>query len=286
MSDDRDANAEQIAYWNDDAASRWVAHADDLDRALDPLGIAAFEALCLQRGEAVLDIGSGCATTTLDAARRVGAAGRVLAIDVSQAMLAHGRERARARGVEHARFVLADAATHAFEAASFDAAFSRFGVMFFADPVAAFANVRRALRFGARLAFVCWRDIAANPWFSVPADAVRPLVPPQPSPDPHAPGPLAFADPARVRAILDAAGFADVRCEPFDALLSAGPLASAVELLRNVGPTARLLADADVPTVARATEAIERALREHLVEGEVRLRGGVWIVTARNAAPA
>jgi SAM-dependent methyltransferase len=198
-------------------------------------------------------------------------------------MLGVASERARAAGLDNIRFVLADAATEDVGRATFDLAFSRFGVMFFDDPLRAFENVRRALRAAGRIVFVCWRDLAANPWFAVPAAAIRPYVPPQPTPDPHAPGPLAFADAARVRGILEGAGFEAVRTEARDANVALGSHAAALDLLSHIGPASRLLAGLDEHVRAQALLALGDVLREHERDGEVAIMGGVWVVSARCA---
>jgi SAM-dependent methyltransferase len=155
--------------------------------------------------------------------------------------------------------------------------------MFFDDPVVALANVRRSLRPNGRFVFVCWRDLATNPWFHVPHEAVRPHVPPQPKLDPEAPGPLAFADPNRLRGILQQAGFGHVRIDAFDAKLPFGPLASATELLSQIGPAARLLAGADERVRAHAMGALDVASSAHETDGDVTLGAGVWIVVASPA---
>ena len=196
-------NDEEIAYWNAEAGSRWAEFQERIDRAFAALSAAGLAAAAVKPGEAVLDIGCGCGATSLDLAA---AAQAVTGIDVSRSMLGVAERRAAATGIANAEFTLADASTYAFERAAFDVAFSRFGVMFFEDPVAAFTNIRPALKPTGRLTFVCWRDLAANPWFSVPVEAVRPFVPPQPKVDPNEPGPLSFKDPERVREILERAG--------------------------------------------------------------------------------
>src|SRR5262249_38336345 len=149
----------------------------------------------------VLDVGCGCGDSTVDLARRVAPDGTVVGMDISAVMLERARQTAREQGV-NARFEHADAQTHAFAPASFDVLFSRFGVMFFADPTAAFANLRSALRPGGKLAFVCWQSLAENPWMLVPLGAAFQIIPPPPMPAPDAPGPFAFADQSRVRSIL------------------------------------------------------------------------------------
>jgi SAM-dependent methyltransferase len=276
-------NYDEIAYWNSDAGSRWAFYQKQMDRALAPLGARALESAAAGPGDAVLDVGCGCGESSLELAGAIGATGSVLGVDVSQPMLAVAEERAKTAGFGNVRFLRADAATATFSDDAFDLAFSRFGVMFFDDPLGAFANVRRALRPDGRLVFVCWRDLSANPWFAVPAAAIRAYVPQQPRPDPEAPGPLAFADPTRVRGILEGAGFESVEFEAFDAKVSLGPHASALEVLSHIGPAASLLDGVEGSARVDALASLDAALREHERAGDVALDGGVWVVSARCA---
>jgi SAM-dependent methyltransferase len=275
------ANAGQAAYWNAAAGETWAALQDALDRQIEPLGLRAMEALAPAAGERVLDIGCGCGQTTLALAQRVGPQGSVLAVDISRPMLAVARRRAADQGLSQVSLIEADAQTHAFAPGGQDAAFSRFGVMFFEDPTGAFANIRKALRPGGRLAFVCWRPFAENPWMGLPMSAALQHLPePPPPPDPLAPGPFAFADPDRVRAILAGAGFADVGIEPYDRLIGAGDLDQAVEVALKVGPLGALLRD-QPDKAPLVVGAIRAALAEHLTPEGVRLPSASWIVQAR-----
>jgi len=166
-------------------------------------------------GQKVVDLGCGSGTTTLELAARVGPGGEVAGVDISAEMLARGRERAARAGTGNIEFVHADVQVHDLGEARFDAAYLRFGVMFFADPAAAFANVRRALRPGAALSFVCWQSVFDNEWMLIPGAAVASVtgsLPPMPGPG--EPGPFSLADPGRVRAVLEAAGFGSVAVEP------------------------------------------------------------------------
>ena len=207
MSDDAAANAAQIEFWNNAAGLTWAECQAQLDRQLAILGAAAMRSLAPAAGERILDIGCGCGETSYALAERVGATGAVLGVDISEPMLAVARQRSGTPGSATPDFLQADAQTADLGEAGFDAVFSRFGVMFFNDPAAAFANIRRALKPGGRLAFVCWRPMAENPWMRVPMEAALPLLPPQPPADPTAPGPFAFADSERVRGILDRSWF-------------------------------------------------------------------------------
>jgi SAM-dependent methyltransferase len=276
-------NAEQERYWNETAGPTWVALGDLLDRMIGPLGRAAMDRAALVPGERVVDVGCGCGDSTLELARCVGPAGAALGVDLSAPMLAVAAERARAAGLPQIRFEQADAQTHAFPPAAFDVLYSRFGVMFFSDPVAAFTNLGRALRPGGRLAFVCWRPLAANPWMSVPLGAAARVIPLPPPPVPDAPGPFSFGDGDRVLRILQGAGFADVVIDRHDdtLLLGAG-VDQAVERVLRIGPAAAALREAADPTVRpRVAEAVRAALAPHATAEGVRMACAAWIVTAR-----
>ena len=167
----------------------------------------------------------------------------------------------------------------------FDLFVSRFGIMFFAEPAAAFAHMKKALAPSGRLAFVCWRPMKENGWVSVPFFAALPHLPPQEPPVPGAPGPFAFADPERFRGILKEAGYRDIEIDPFDATLSLGrgedPVGAALEQTLEIGPLSRALKELPDDTKTRAAEAVREELARHVTGGEVRLGGAVWLVSAR-----
>lgn len=282
----------QAEHWNGRGGDAWVRRQETLDQVVRPLGEVALAAAAVSPGDAVLDVGCGCGDTTLAVAARAGKAGRVLGVDVSGPMLGRARERLSAREGASApvELVLADAATHALPAASFDVLVSRFGVMFFEDPDAAFANLARALRPGGRLAFVCWRALAENRWAALPLRAIGSVVTLPPPPPPAAPGPFAFADASRVTRILEGAGFVDVRVTPHDAEVPLGPTGpgtrdeDVLDYVLEVGPAARALAELDAPTKAEAVAALARALAElPRRDAGVWLPAAIWLVTARRA---
>jgi SAM-dependent methyltransferase len=277
-------NAEQIAYWNEQAGRKWVAVQTLIDQQIRPLGLQAMARASLAAGERVLDVGCGCGDSTLELARRVAPSGSVLGVDISAPMLERARDQAVAAGAA-AQFERADAQTHRFEPAAFDALFSRFGVKFFADPVAAFTNLRRALRPGGRLAFVCWQAITENPWMFVPFGAALQHLPAPSIPPPGAPGPFAFADPQHVRGILSRAGFADVALESVSMSLSVGggqDLDTTVDFLLQMGPAARALGEAPDPAVIPlVTAAVREALLPYQTPDGVRMDSASWVVTAR-----
>ncbi|MBV8682532.1 MAG: methyltransferase domain-containing protein [Caulobacteraceae bacterium] len=270
------ANEAQVEYWNTGAGPVWVEFQDKLDRQLDPLGRAAMSALDVRPGDRVLDIGCGCGHTTLALAQAVGMEGEVLGVDVSEPMLTVARRRAAGRNSIH--FVQADAQSSDLGAGR-DAAFSRFGVMFFADPTTAFRNIGQALRPGGRLAFVCWRSLAENLWMRGPVEAAAPFLPPSPPQDPHAPGPFAFADDKRVRGILEGAGWSEVEIRPHDDEIGIGGVDETMALSMKVGPLgAALRATPDAaPSVM---QAVRNFLSRYEGPNGVRMPAASWIVTA------
>jgi SAM-dependent methyltransferase len=272
-------NPDQIAYWNAKTGDTWAELQDQLDRQLAPLGARAQAALAPRAGERILDVGCGCGDTTLALAKAVGPAGEVVGLDISRPMLEVARRRA-AEGGAKARFVEADAQTATLEG-GFDGLYSRFGVMFFADPAAAFRNLLGALKPGGRLAFVCWRPFNEVEYLGLPLRAALAVLPEAPPPaDPFAPGPFAFGDADRTRRILDEAGFADIDIQPFDTPIGSGGLEETVALTQRIGPLGNLLRESP-DLAAAAIAAVREALSAHDGPDGVRLNGAVWIVTAR-----
>jgi SAM-dependent methyltransferase len=219
--------------------------------------------------------------TALDLARAVAPDGTVVGVDLSAAVLAFAQRAAE--GCERVRFVQADAQLFPFQPASFDAAFSRFGVMFFPDPTAAFINIRRGLRPNGRLAFVCWRALEENVLDILPLRAASARLPPQPACDPDAPGPFAFADPDRVRGILERAGFAEIEIAAHDEQVGCGDLDATLAVCSRVGALGRILRE-NPELRATALPAVRSALAAYEGPDGVRLNAATWVVTARLAA--
>ncbi|HEY2753101.1 class I SAM-dependent methyltransferase [Phenylobacterium sp.] len=274
-------NAAQAAYWNDVAGRSWAEFQEGLDRQVAPLGRRAMAALAPAPGERVLDIGCGAGETSIELARAVGTAGSVLGVDISEPLLEVARRRSS--GVEQLVVTKGDAQTFPFEAGAFDAVFSRFGVMFFEDPTAAFANIRRALKPGGRLAFVCWRKPDENPIMRLPMEAAASVLPPSPPPVRDAPGPFAFANPDRLRAILAEAGFADVKIAPHDEKVGSGDLETALALALRIGPLGAILREA--PDLREeVAPRVRAALAAHEGPKGPMLNAAVWIVMAKSLA--
>lgn len=272
-----------ITYWNEEGGRRWTTFAHRTVVLFAPLTEKLIGLASPRAGEQVLDVGCGTGATVLELARHVGPQGHVLGVDVSHIIAAMAKAAVAAQGVTNAEILVADAGRHDFPSGAFDLVFSQFGVMFFVDPVAAFKNLRRALRPNGRLVFGCWRDMEDNPWFTVPLEAAKPLAPPLEPPPPDAPGPLAFKDRKRLESILNGAGFSDVTISRQDQLLRMGAPneRAAAEHAANAGPTARLLASVDPTVKLKAIDAIARALESYTSEDGIRLGSSIWLVSAK-----
>lgn len=274
--------------WNGDSGRRWAANLTRLDLMLEDFGNASVRAAAAKPGERILDIGCGSGTSTFALAEQVGSTGHVLGIDISEQLVELARAAIPAAAA--VEFRLADAATATFSEQGFDLLFSRFGVMFFNDPVAAFANMRGALKPDGRIAFVCWRSAAENDWVTLPMAAIRNIVQPAPT-DPNAPGPFAFGNAGRLTDILATAGFTDIDITPFDTRIAYGrgdtreaAIDDALDMAMQVGPLSRALADQSDDVRARAAEAVRTAFAAQPGNTSVQIDGAAWIVTARNRA--
>ncbi len=275
-------NDDQSAYWNGEAGKRWVDGQEAMDVMLAPFGEKAMDAVGVPKGAEIIDLGCGCGGTTLELARRTGPMGRVLGIDISTPMLRRAQQRAGEAGLAHTLFINTDASTHGFEAQKADLAFSRFGVMFFANPIPAFRNIRAAMRPDARLTFACWRPVEENEWVTVPRDvALRHVAKPEPM-KPGAPGPFAFADPKHVATVLGTAGFRGVTLARFDQVMRhEGSVEEVADGVARSGPASRLIVEAASDDIRGRIMDDMRALiaRRHDGKG-VDLNSAAWIVTA------
>jgi ubiquinone/menaquinone biosynthesis C-methylase UbiE len=280
--DAHQANADQIAYWNGPNGQRWTDRQASQDVLLGPVLQILIDRIGPKAGDRIVDIGCGCGATSIALAERVSSSGFVLGVDISAPMLERARQLAPKR--LPLDFVQADATVYPFAPASFDFLVSRFGVMFFAEPVLSFANLRRALRPKGRVVFACWREPKENPWMMAPLQVVYRHVPRLPQVGPEDPGPFAFAGEERVNRILREAGYADVAMEPcnisLDIAIGRG-LDAATDAALEIGPSARAL-DGHPPEVRAAARGSVRELLTPYVRGDtVPLPGSIWIVTAR-----
>ncbi len=274
------ANAAQIDYWNANAGQTWATFQEQLDRQIETLGFEAMRALAPAPGERIIDVGCGCGQTTLELAARVTSSGAVTGADISQPMLEVARARVVPGGSATPEFRQVDAQTGDLGEGVFDAAFSRFGVMFFSDPVAAFTNLRKALKPDGRLAFVCWQPLQENLWMRAPMEAALPFLPPSPPMDPTAPGPFAFADSDWVRTILTDAGFTDITLHAFNTSIGGLGIDQTVDLAFRVGPLGAALRE-NPDCKAAVEDAVRHAVSQYKTPGGVLMPAAVWIVQAR-----
>jgi SAM-dependent methyltransferase len=276
------ANAAQAAFW-EERSSSWLDGEHHGALVTDPFGHQAMDQLALRPGERVLDIGCGGGSTTLELARRVAPDGWATGADIAASMVAAAARRAQAAAVANIEFVTADAQTAELGQGTYDAVFSQFGVMFFADPQAAFSRIRRALRPRGRLAFTCWQALSLNEWNALPGAAVVAVtgqVPPRPTPG--QPGPFSLAEPGRAADLLDRSGWAEVVVRPVarTLVLAAPDAASMTSLAQWVGPVREALRQADDDTRRRLVEAVTEALRTRITDGELRLGSAAFVVSA------
>lgn len=280
MNDIPDPGDEQARLWNGPAGRAWVDTQALLDRLFEPLAAPLAAVVPGGASARVLDVGCGTGAVTLALARRLGPGGRCTGIDISQPMIAAARARAAREGLAAAAFVEADAQVHAFAPAAFDAVVSRLGVMFFGDPVAAFANLRRAAKAGAVLRFVAWRGAAENPFMTAAERAAAPLLPGLPPRRPGAPGQFAFAERNRVAAILEDSGWTGIDVQPVE-FACAMPESDLVPYLSRLGPVGIALAQAEEPLRARVIERVRTAFEPWVHGREVRFTAACWLVEAR-----
>ena len=283
MSEGRIANTAQHQYWNTVAGPRWVGLAGFVERRVAVVNDLLLARSGVKASESVLEVGCGTGAATIPFAEAVGRNGRVVGVDLSEPMLEGARKRVAESGLSNIALLQADAQVHPFEPGQFDLITSRFGVMFFADPFAAFSNLLPAARTGGRLCFVCWAPLADNQHWLIPYEvALRHLGPPAPQP-PRAPGPMAFGDPDYVRSILDSAGFADVEIARETPLITGSTPEEEAEHACIMGPSGRLIDE------KKPEEALRERIRREMVEAfaaysrgkELLLPSTVFVVTAR-----
>lgn len=284
MVSPEEINADMLTFWNGKGGHSWVARQEHTDITLTPVTDALLAFAAPRAGERVVDIGCGCGAPTLELARAVGPSGHVAGWDISGPMLAEGARRASAAGIANVDWREADPATAALD--EYDLLTSTFGVMFFGDKVAAFTNMRRSAAPDARMAFVCWRALAENPWMGVPMTAVARHLPPRPKPVPNAPGMFAFANPEHVTEVLTAAGWTSPLFEKLDLDLdiAAGRgLEEAVVQSTEIGAVNSWLRNQPKELVSAAVASLREELERYAEGMCVRLPGAMWLISSTPA---
>lgn len=277
-----ESNQQQADFWAS-AGPMWVERRDHFDRHAGAHGVAALDALAPADGEQIIDVGCGAGSTTIELGRRVGPAGSVTGLDISEPMVAGAQELAESVGATNVSFVVADAMNADLDGDR-DGVYSRFGVMFFSDATAGFANLRTALRPGGRIAFTCWRSPAENPWISESFARIQQYVELPFGQDPTAPGPMSLADPDRVRSVLSGAGFDSIEVTPFDAPARLGGDADdAVDFLSDLMPMIDALRNDDPDAANRLRDELVEMVAAWTSADGVLAPSATWIVTAVNA---
>ncbi|MDT9600495.1 class I SAM-dependent methyltransferase [Sphingosinicella rhizophila] len=284
MAIEHEAVPDQATLWNGHAGHVWVEAQEMIGRLFKPIEEPLVEAIIENRGREVLDIGCGTGGTTRAMARHLGSDGHCTGVDISAPMIDAARARTREQGLS-ATFLLADAQRHDFGRAVFDTILSRFGVMFFDDPVQAFANLRRAAKAGALLRFVAWRDPAENPFMTTAERAAAPFLPDMPKRAPDAPGQFAFADRDRVRRLISQSGWERIEIQPADFSCSL-PESELDHYFTRFGPLGILLGEADEATRNRIVAAVRPAFSPFVHGDEVRFTAACWMISARSPSIA
>ena len=274
-------NARLREEWNNATGRRWLERHEAVDRQIAPFGRHAMDRANIQPGQRILDVGCGCGETTVELASRIGPSGFAMGVDISHLLLGRARELAKESGLANLQFEQGDAQTFPFAPASFDAAFSRFGIMFFDEPEAAFGNLHSALRPGRLLTFMCWPAPRDNQFMTIPLVAAgRHMTLPEPG-DPNAPGPFAFADIERVRRVLSRAGFAEIEIDRLVEKVGGGTLDETAGMLMQLGPLSSVLDGIDEATRSAILTDIRAALADFELSGRVLLDAKARLVIAR-----
>ena len=282
MASPEEINTDMLAFWNGQGGRTWVTRQKHTDTTLASVTDALLAFAAPRPGELILDVGCGCGGPTLELARVVGISSRIAALDISGPMLAEGMERAKAEGISNIDWLEADPATTELD--NYDLLISAFGTMFFGDPLSAFTNIRRAANPGARMALVCWRSLAENPWIEVPMSAVASHLPPRSKSAPNAPGMFAFADPERVTEVLTNSGWTPPLFKKLDLDIAAGRgLEEAVIQSTQIGAVNSWLRNQPEEIVLGAIASLRDALSPYVDDNSVRLPGAMWLISSELA---
>ena len=279
-----EVNKNQKDFWSGKGGDIWVERQNAMDTMLSPLGEAALNKLNFNEEENVLDIGCGCGHTTLNIAKRIGPSGNVTGLDISEPMLKRAKESAVEMSITNTLFKCVDVQTEDLGDQIYSAAFSRFGVMFFEDSIAAFKNINKSLISGGYLSFVCWQSPAVNPWQSLFIQEVKKFLD-LPSPPPRSPGPFAFMESEYVSSILEESKFQDITIEGHEAevnMFSGRSLSDSVKDYISINPVVtEMLKESSENQIAEIVNSGIEAFSPYYSEKGLIFPSATWLVTAR-----
>ena len=279
-----EVNKNQKDFWSGKGGDIWVERQNAMDTMLSPLGEAALNKLNFNEEENVLDIGCGCGHTTLNIAKRIGSSGNVTGLDISEPMLKRAKESAVEMSITNTSFKCVDVQIEDLGDQIYSAAFSRFGVMFFEDSIAAFKNINKSLISGGYLSFVCWQSPAVNPWQSLFIQEVKKFLD-LPSPPPRSPGPFAFMESEYVSSILEESKFQDITIEGHEAevnMFSGRSLSDSVKDYISINPVVtQMLKESSENQIAEIVNSGIEAFSPYYSEKGLIFPSATWLVTAR-----
>ena len=279
-----EVNKNQKDFWSGKGGDIWVDRQNAMDTMLSPLGKAALNKLNFNEEENVLDIGCGCGHTTLNIAKRIGPSGNVTGLDISEPMLKRAKESAVEKSITNTSFKCVDVQTEDLGDQIYSAAFSRFGVMFFEDSIAAFKNINKSLISGGYLSFVCWQSPAVNPWQSLFIQEVKKFLD-LPSPPPRSPGPFAFMESEYVSSILEESKFQDINIEGHEAevnMFSGRTLSDSVKDYISINPVVtEMLRDSSEDQTTEIVNSAIEAFSPYYSEKGLIFPSATWLVTAK-----
>lgn len=267
-------------YWKEEGGEKWVEYIDATEASLAVFREKLIDYASVAEGEIILDVGCGGGTTSIDLASRVGPGGRVTGVDISAPILSLAKKRGER--IDNLDFIEDDAASCELDEKAFNLIFSRFGVMFFSDPVAAFSNFRQSITPCGRIVFLCWRTLEENPWMGAPTAAAFQVIPPQgPPPEPDMPGPFSLSSKKRITSLLRSAGLNNVNIEAVDVDMCLGDMDETVDYFSKMGPAAAILVNATEDQKNAVKEAMREALKQFETAEGIVAPAAAWIVTAR-----
>ena len=278
-----DVNVDQRKFWNESKGKSWVELQPNIDELFKPISEKVISTLDARSGERILDIGCGTGGMGFILSERVGQSGLVCGYDISQTMLEFAEKRRKERKIENIKYVEADLQTHKFNSDTFDALFSRFGVMFFENPVEAFNNLRGTVKKNGRIVFVCWAERLENDWIDLPTAVASRFLELPPTQPEKSPGPFAFEDKNYVKGILEESGWTNVKFENFTCSHSSGTtLEEAAKFLGKMGPMSGPVEKADPVTRDKFFSALGEELEKFKTDQGVMMNFSTWIVSAIN----